>query len=71
MPWVIQGNIYVSFVIDEKGNNNNVSLVRGVDTALDNEALCVIRSMPKWKPGKQGGKGVNVRYYVPIFFQLQ
>jgi protein TonB len=67
----IQGKVYVSFVIDETGNIKNVSLVRGVDAALDNEALRVIRSMPKWKPGKQAGKAVKVRYNVPILFELQ
>jgi len=42
----------------KKGNINNVSLVRGVDTALDNEALHVVLPMSKWKPGKRGGKVV-------------
>ncbi|WP_346862090.1 energy transducer TonB [uncultured Draconibacterium sp.] len=67
----IKGKVYVSFVIDELGNINDVDLLRGVDSALDNEALRVVRGMPKWKPGKQAGKAVKVRYTVPIYFELR
>jgi periplasmic protein TonB len=67
----IQGRVYVSFVVNETGNINDVCIVRGVDNSLDNEALRVVRSMPKWKPGKQDGKTVKVRYNVPIFFELK
>ena len=67
----IQGKVFVSFVIDENGSINNVSLLRGVDKSLDNEAIRVISSMPKWKPGKQRGKAVKVRFTVPIVFELK
>ncbi len=67
----IEGKVYVSFVIDENGRINNVALLRGVDKSLDNEAIRVISSMPKWKPGKQYGKAVKVRFTVPIAFNLQ
>jgi len=67
----IEGRVYVSFVIDEQGFTRDVTIVRGVDPSLDNEALRVVRSMPQWKPGKQGGVPVKVRYYVPIHFDLQ
>lgn len=67
----IQGKVYVSFVIDETGNIASVDLLRGVDISLDNEALRVVRALPKWKPGKQGGKPVKVRFSVPIHFELQ
>ncbi len=67
----IHGKVYVSFVIDETGNITNVHLLRGVDTSLDNEALRVVQTMPNWKPGKQGGKPVKVRYSLPIQFELQ
>ena len=67
----IHGKVYVSFVVDESGNILDVTVLRGVDVSLDNEALRVVRGMPKWKPGKQGGKAVKVRYNVPISFQLQ
>jgi protein TonB len=66
----IQGKVFISFVINENGDISDVTLVRGVDAALDKEALRVIRSLPKWKPGKQGGKAVKVRYNVPINFEL-
>lgn len=67
----IQGKVYVYFVIDENGNVTNASIARGVDPSLDKEALRVINSLPKWKPGKQRGKPVKVSYNVPINFQLQ
>jgi len=67
----IKGKVYVSFVIDELGNINDVNVLRGVDSALDNEALRVVKGMPKWKPGKQAGKAVKVRYNVPINFALR
>jgi len=67
----IQGKVFVSFVIDEFGNITDVNIARGIDPSLDNEALRVIRLLPKWKPGKQGGKAVKVRYYVPINFELR
>jgi len=66
----IQGKVFVSFVIDEFGNVTRTNIVRSVDASLDNEALRVIRSLPKWKPGMQGGKALKVRYYVPINFEL-
>jgi len=66
----IQGKVFVSFVIDEFGNVTSASIVRSVDASLDNEALRVVRSLPKWKPGMQGGKALKVRYYVPINFEL-
>jgi protein TonB len=67
----IQGKVYVSFVIDEKGRILRVELLRGVDSSLDNEAMRVVRNMPRWKPGKQSGKTVKVRYNVPINFELR
>lgn len=67
----IQGKVYVSFIIDESGYITNIELMRGIDSSLDNEALRVVRTLPKWKPGKQAGKAVKVRYSVPIHFELQ
>ncbi len=65
------GKIFVSFVISEKGKIEDVCLVRGGDPALNAEALRVVKTMPDWKPGLQGGKAVKVRYSVPIVFQLR
>lgn len=67
----IQGRVYVNFIVDEKGNIYNASIARGVDQSLNIEALRVVETMPKWKPGMQGGKAVKVRYTVPINFVLQ
>ena len=67
----IQGKVYVSFVIGKDGFVKNAVIARGVDASLDKEALRVVNSLPKWKPGKQRGVPVNVSYTVPINFVLQ
>lgn len=66
----IQGKVFVQFVIEKDGSITDVKVVRGVDASLDKEAIRVIQSMPKWKPGKQRGKPVRVSYTLPINFQL-
>ena len=67
----VQGKVFVGFVVDRDGSITNAVVTRGVDPNLDKEALRVINSMPKWKPGMQQGKTVRVSYTVPINFQLQ
>jgi len=67
----IQGKVYVNFVVDQHGNVTNAKIARGVDPSLDKEALRVVNSLPKWKPGMQRGKAVRVSYTVPISFVLQ
>lgn len=67
----IQGRVVTSFVVDKEGNIKQVKVERGVDPALDAEALCVVKAMPKWIPGKQKGEVVAVRYILPVQFKLQ
>lgn len=67
----IQGKVFVNFVVNQDGSVTGAKVARGVDPALDKEALRVVMSLPKWKPGKQGGKPVRVSYTVPINFVLQ
>lgn len=67
----IEGRVFVTFVVNTKGMVQDVAISRSIDSALDKEALRVIRNLPKWKPGKQNDKLVNVRYTVPINFVLQ
>jgi TonB family protein len=66
----IQGKVYVTFVVTKNGSIANAKIARGVDPALDKEALRVVNSLPKWKPGKQRGQDVNVSYTVPINFMI-
>ena len=66
----ITGRVFVSFVVDKTGKVTKVKILRGVDKYLDAEAVRVVKSMPKFKPGKQRGKAVNVQYNVPINFKL-
>ncbi len=67
----IQGRVIVQFVVNSDGSIVDPMVVRSVDPSLDREALRVIQSMPKWKPGQQRGKAVRVRYTVPVTFKLQ
>jgi len=67
----IQGRVTCSFVINRDGSVVDAEIIRGVDPSLDKEALRVISTMPKWKPGMQRGKPVRVKYTIPITFRLQ
>lgn len=67
----IQGRVICAFVVNRDGSIVDAEVLRGVDPSLDKEALRVINAMPKWKPGKQRGKPVRVKYTVPVTFRLQ
>ena len=68
----IQGRVICQFVVNKDGSIVDIEVVRsGGDPSLDKEAVRVIKSMPKWKPGKQRGKPVRVKFTVPINFKLQ
>lgn len=66
----IQGRVVCNFVVERDGSITDVQIVRGQDPSLDKEAVRVIQSMPRWKPGKQRGKAVRVRYTLPVVFRL-
>ena len=66
----ITGKVYISFIVDKQGSVTNVKVVRGVDKNLDEEAVRVVKSLPKYKPGKQRGKPVRVMFKSPINFTL-
>ena len=67
----IQGRVIVQFVVDKDGSIKDPTIARGVHPSLDKEALRVLSSMPNWKPGKQKGEAVKVRYTIPVMFKLQ
>ena len=68
----IQGRVICQFVVNKDGSIVEVEVVRsGGDPSLDKEAVRVIKSMPKWKPGQQRGKPGRVKYTVPVNFKLQ
>lgn len=66
----IQGRVIVQFVVNKDGRIVEPEVVKGVNPMLDKEALRVISGMPNWKPGKQRGKEVRVKYSVPVNFRL-
>lgn len=66
----IAGRVFVSFVVEKDGSIGEVKVLRGIGGGCDEEAVRVIKEMPKWKPGMQKGKPVRVNYMMPIFFKL-
>lgn len=67
----VQGRVVVGFVVERDGSITDVNILRGVDPSLDREAMRVVKSMPRWNPGKQNGSAVRVKYQVPVSFRLQ
>lgn len=66
----IHGKVYINFVVDELGDVTNIKIVKGASRVLDDEAIRVIKLMPKWEPGRMEGKAVKVSYTVPINFNM-
>jgi len=68
----LQGRVICQFVVEKDGSITDIQVVRSAgDKSLDNEAVRVIKTMPKWHPGKQRGKAVRVRFTLPVVFKLQ
>ncbi|MFA8299868.1 MAG: energy transducer TonB [Hyphomicrobiales bacterium] len=67
----IQGKVYLSFVVEPNGSISNIKILRGIGGGCDEEAVRVVKSMPKWKPGKQRGKAVRCAFNLPVVFKLQ
>lgn len=66
-----QGRVIAQFIVNKDGSICDVKIVRGVYESLDNEALRLIKEMPKWKPGMEKGEVVRVKYTVPVVFRLK
>jgi protein TonB len=60
----------VQFVIDKDGSPTDITVLKGIGSGCDEEAVRVIKNMPKWQPGKQRGRPVKVRMSLPIVFKL-
>lgn len=67
----IQGTVYVTFVVEKDGSVTDVRVLRGIGGGADEEAIRVVKEMPKWEPGMQRGKPVRVQFNMPIRFTLQ
>ncbi len=66
----IQGRVIIGFVVEEDGSLSNIQVKRGVSIGIAKEAVRLIKSMPRFKPGRQSGKLVRVQYNLPIVFKL-
>jgi periplasmic protein TonB len=67
----IEGKVFISFVVNTDGSIVDAKVLRGIKGGCDEEALRVVRMMPKWKPGKQQGRPVRVLYNLPVNFRLE
>jgi TonB family protein len=66
----IEGRVLVQFIVEKDGNISSAKVVQKVNEQLDAEAVRVVNAMPKWKPGKQKGQPVRVKFTIPISFRL-
>ena len=66
----VEGKVFVQFVVDKDGSITDVQVIKGIGSGCDEEAIRVVKSAPKWTPGKQRGRPVKVRISVPITFKL-
>ena len=66
-----QGHVIVTFIVETDGSLSDVKVIRGIHPLFDEEAVRVVKSMPKWNPGRQNGEPVRVKYSVPVFFRLK
>jgi periplasmic protein TonB len=64
-----QGKVFVSFVVEKDGSVSEPKVVRGIGNGCDDEAVRVVKSMPKWSPAKLNGQPVKIRYTIPIVFK--
>ena len=67
----IEGIVMINFVVERDGRISKVNVTKGIGGGCDEEALRVIKKMPKWKPGKQGGKPVPVYFDIPVNFKIE
>lgn len=66
----IEGRVIVTFIVERDGSITNIEVAKSVDTSLDAEAIRVIKSMPKWKPGRENNTKVRCKYTLPVTFRL-
>ena len=66
----IEGRVLVQFVVNKEGDLQDIKVMKSIDSLLDQEAIRVISSMPKWTPGKLKGEAVNIQYTIPIQFNI-
>lgn len=70
-PADVQGKVYLSFIVEKDGSITNIKVLRGLYRPIDEEAIRVVKLMPKWIPGKHNGEIVRQKYTLPIKFELR
>ncbi|MGH2644234.1 MAG: energy transducer TonB, partial [Chitinophagaceae bacterium] len=67
----IQREVIIDFIVNENGTVSNVKIIQSVSNEIDNEAVRVVKRMPRWQPGMHDGKDVKVSYELPVRFRLE
>lgn len=67
----IQGRVILKFVVNRNGSVDRIEIIRSIDSLLDNEAIRVVKTLPKFRPGKQGGVPVPVWFSLPVLFKIE
>jgi len=66
----IEGKVFVSFFVEKDGSLTDIKVMKSVNPQLDKEALRIVKSMPKWIPGRRGGEPFRMRYNIPVVFKF-
>ncbi len=66
-----EGKVFVQFIVEKDGSVSNAKIIRGVGSGLNEEAIRIVKTMPKWNPGMQNGRNVRCMYNLPIVFKLK
>jgi protein TonB len=66
----IQGKVFLSFIVEKDGSITDIETMKGIGFGCDEEAMRVVKLMPKWIAGKQNGRNVRVKFTIPVFFRL-
>jgi len=66
----IQGKVFLSFIVEKDGSITDIETMKGIGFGCDEEAMRVVKLMPKWIAGKQNGRNVRVKFTIPVFFKL-
>jgi protein TonB len=67
----LQGTVFITFIVNKDGSISQIIVLRGVSPSLDKEAIRVVKSMPKWRPGSMNGKTVRTQFNLPVKFSLK
>ena len=66
----MEGKVFLTFIVTAEGDIKDIQILKGLGFGMDEESIRLIKAMPRWVPGAQGGRPVNVKFNLPITFEL-